>query len=239
MNRIAIKSMAELPDRQPVYALVGEVDLVVVRYDQSVSVLYGRCLHRGALLADGRVEGHNLICGVHDWDYRLDTGRSEYNNQEVLQKFTAWIEDGQVWVDTDEIAGWATIHPQPYQREAYLGLYADVHGGEDEPNVALIQDYARNGLRKVGHHGVVGAMGVPGRLLPAWDDLQFVTAQLHRMPLLDDEPVGTEVIIGPNAKKPLRLAIPLLVSDMSFGSLSQSAKVALAQGAEAAGTGIC
>jgi len=239
MNRIAIKSMAELPDRQPVYVLVGEVDLVVVRYDQSVSVLYGRCLHRGALLADGRVEGHNLICGVHDWDYRLDTGRSEYNNQEVLQKFTAWIEDGQVWVDTDEIAGWATIHPQPYQREAYLGLYADVHGGEDEPNVALIQDYARNGLRKVGHHGVVGAMGVPGRLLPAWDDLQFVTAQLHRMPLLDDEPVGTEVIIGPNAKKPLRLAIPLLVSDMSFGSLSQSAKVALAQGAEAAGTGIC
>ena len=55
MNRIAIKSMAELPDRQPVYVLVGEVDLVVVRYDQSVSVLYGRCLHRGALLADGRV----------------------------------------------------------------------------------------------------------------------------------------------------------------------------------------
>jgi glutamate synthase domain-containing protein 2/nitrite reductase/ring-hydroxylating ferredoxin subunit len=239
MNRIAIKSMADLPDRQPVYALVGEVDLVIIRYDHSVSVLYGRCLHRGALLADGRVEGHNLICGVHDWDYRLDTGRSEYNNAETLQKFTAWIADDQVWVDQDEIAGWAETHPQPYQRGEYLGLYADLHGGEDEPNVGLIQDYARNGLRKVGHHGVVGAMGVPGRLLPAWDDLQFVTAQLHRMPLLDEAPVGTDVVIGPNAKKPLRLAIPLLVSDMSFGSLSQSAKVALAQGAEAAGTGIC
>jgi hypothetical protein len=32
--------------------------------------------------------------------------------------------------------------------------------------------------------------------------------------LLDDEPVGTDVDIGPGAKKPLKLDIPLLVSDM-------------------------
>ena len=62
---------------------------------------------------------------------------------------------------------------------------------------------------------------------------------MHRPPLLDDEPIGTDIVIGPKAKKPLRLAIPLFVSDMSFGSLSQSAKVALALGAERAGTGIC
>ena len=45
-------------------------------------------------------------------------------------------------------------------------------------------------------------------------------------------------MVGPNAQKPLRLKIPLLVSDMSFGSLSEPAKVALARGAELAGTGI-
>ena len=73
--KVAIWS--ELADRRPAYALVAGVDLVVIRYDDRVSVLYGRCLHRGALLADGHVEGHNLICGLHDWDYRLDTGVSE------------------------------------------------------------------------------------------------------------------------------------------------------------------
>ena len=239
MNKVAVANWTELADRQPAYALVGEVDLVVVRHDNSVSVLYGRCLHRGALLADGHVDGDNLICGVHDWDYRLDTGVSEYNNKEALRKFASWVESDRVWVDADEIAAWAQAHPQPYRRDEYQGLYADPHGSEDEPHVKLIQTYAKNALRKTGHHGVVDAMGVPGRLLPSWDDLQFVTAQLHRMPLLDDEPVGTDVVIGPNAQKPLRLAIPIFVSDMSFGSLSQSAKVALAQGAERAGTGIC
>ena len=70
-------------------------------------------------------------------------------------------------------------------------------------------------------------------------DIQILTGQLARPLLLDDEPVTTELIIGPNAKKPLRLEIPLFVSDMSFGALSEEAKTALARGAEMAGTGIC
>ena len=240
MKKHAVANWDDLEDRQPAHALVGEVDLVIVRYDDRVSVFYGRCLHRGALMADGYVDGHNLICGVHDWDYRLDSGVSEYNNDEALQKFTAWVEDGQVFVDADEIAAWALEHPQPFDREAYLGAYADTsHGTEEEPYNALIQKYAREGLSKTGHHGVVAAMGVPRTELPSWDDIQILTAQLYRPPLLDDEEVGTDVVIGPSAKKPLKLDIPLFVSDMSFGALSASAKVALARGAELAGTGIC
>ena len=64
MNKTAVARVEDLADRQPAHALVEGVDLVVVRFDDAVSVLYGRCLHRGALMADGRVEGDNLICGV-------------------------------------------------------------------------------------------------------------------------------------------------------------------------------
>ncbi|MFA0698081.1 glutamate synthase-related protein, partial [Vibrio sp. 10N.222.49.C9] len=71
------------------------------------------------------------------------------------------------------------------------------------------------------------------------DDLQIMVAQMATKPLMEDIPVGTELVIGPNAKKPLKLKIPLFVSDMSFGALSEEAKIALATGAELAGTGIC
>ena len=240
MNKTAVADLNALPDRKPQYALVGEVDLVVVRFDDEVSVFYGRCLHRGALMADGFVSGKNLICGVHHWDYRLDSGVSEYANDEALPKFRSWIEDDKVWVDADEIADWAAENPQPFDRDAYLGLYADTsHGTAEEPHNALIRDYARDGLTRTGHHGKVESMGVPRDELPTWDDLQLLTAQLHKSPLLDDEPVGTDVVIGPNAQKPLRLDIPLFVSDMSFGALSEPAKLALSRGAELAGTGIC
>ncbi|MEE9329669.1 MAG: Rieske 2Fe-2S domain-containing protein, partial [Parvularculaceae bacterium] len=241
MTQIVIANWQELEDRKPTYALVAGVDLVIVRYGDEVSVLYGRCLHRGALMADGHVdENDNLICGVHNWDYRLDSGVSEYANSEVLHKFNATIENGEVTVDEAEIADWARTNPQPFKRDEYLGLYQDTsHAPHEEPFNALIQQYARDGLTKTGHHGVVDAMGVPRADLPDWDDIQFVTAQLHKQPHLDDEPVSTQTIIGPKAKKPLTLAIPLFVSDMSFGALSEPAKVALARGAELAGTGIC
>jgi glutamate synthase domain-containing protein 2 len=238
MNKVTIAGWSELQDRVPAYALVGNVDLVVIRYGEQVSVLFGRCLHRGALLADGFVDGDNLICGLHNWDYRIDSGVSEYNNEEVLRKFDAWIEADKVLVDADEIAAWEKDHPQPYQRDRYQGLYVDVHGDAVEPHVKLIQDYATHGLSKSGHHGIVAAMGVPRQELPSWDDIQFVTAQVATAPRLDDEPVGTEVVVGPNAQKPLTLKIPIIVSDMSFGSLSEPAKVALARGAQLAGTGI-
>lgn len=112
-------------------------------------------------------------------------------------------------------------------------------GTAEEPTVELIHALATDGLSKTGHHGEMGAMGVPRQTLPQWDDIQVLTAQLATKPLSDDDEVGTELVIGPNAKKPLRLSIPLFVSDMSFGALSEEAKTALARGAELAETGIC
>jgi glutamate synthase domain-containing protein 2 len=214
MKKVALSSWDDLPDRKPQYGLVADVDLVIVRFDEQVSVLYGRCAHRGALMADGFVSGNNLICGVHNWDYRMDSGVSEYNNS-------------------------AEANPQPYNRDSYQGNYQDPTGTIDEPHVKFIRKLASEGLSKLGHHGPADAMGVPRDLLPKWDDIQFVVAQLHKLPRLDDEVVGTDIVIGPNAKKPLKLDIPLFVSDMSFGALSEEAKTALAKGAELAGTGIC
>lgn len=109
----------------------------------------------------------------------------------------------------------------------------------EEPHVALIHNLAKNGLEKTGHHGPMVAMGVPRADLPQWDDIQILPAQMTHKPLLDDALVETKVVIGPRADKPLVLDIPLFVSDMSFGALSEEAKIALAKGAELAGTGIC
>ncbi|MCG6659617.1 glutamate synthase [Halomonas campisalis] len=110
---------------------------------------------------------------------------------------------------------------------------------EEEPTVAFIHQLAEEGLSKMGPHGPITSMGVPRHTLPHWDDLQLMAAQLATRPLMEDADVATELVIGPEANKPLTLKIPLLVSDMSFGALSEEAKIALARGAEMAGTGIC
>jgi len=237
---IKIADFNSLPEKEPAHAQVLGTDLVLVKYGNEVSVLYGRCLHRGALLSDGFIDGHNLICGLHNWDYRYDTGVSEYAPDERLRKFSHSIIDGEVFVDEAEVAEFEQKEvPPPFNDNEYLGKYQDTHVEPAEPHNRFIQSLAKDGLTKVGHHGPTSAMGVERDRLPGWDDIQFLPAQLSRKPLLDEDEVETSVVIGPNAKKPLKLDIPLFVSDMSFGALSREAKLALSKGADMAGTGIC
>lgn len=239
MNKVKLIEFTKLNDREPEHCQLNSLDLVVIRYEDNFSVLYGRCLHRGALLADGRVEGNNLICGLHNWDYRIDSGVSEYNNNEVLNKFSSELKDGWVWIDEDEINEFLNEYPQPFNREQYQGQYADTHPEATEPYTSYIKDLAQNGLKNHGHHGPSSSMGVDRNTLPKWEQIQFLPAQLASRPLLDEDTVSTKVIIGAKAKKPLLLDIPIFVSDMSFGALSREAKISLSKGAEMAGTGIC
>ncbi len=239
IDAVEVAVFDQLENRTPTHAQVSKIDLVVIRYEDNVSVLYGRCLHRGALLSDGFVDGDNLICGLHNWDYRIDTGISAYNNSEVLYKFQEYVHEGKVYVDKTEVLEYEKEYPPQFDEDQYLGKFADTHPEDTEPYTRYIKSLAQDGLSKVGHHGATEAMGVDRNTLPKWENIQVLPAQMAKKPLMDDHEVKTEVVIGPNAKKPLKLDIPIFVSDMSFGALSREAKIALSKGAEMAGTGIC
>ena len=238
-NAIRVASFDDVPAGQPHGVSVGGVDIVLVRRGGTVSALHGRCPHRGALLGDGRVEGDLLVCGVHGWRYDSESGVSPVNPAVALTTFPAWVSDGVVYVDEASVAEFQRRAPAAYEDDGYQGRWITPADSSEEPFVTQIHELAAHGLDRVGHHGPMAAMGVPRDQLPKWDSIQLVTGQLARMPLLEDDTVDTQTVIGPAARRPLRLDIPLFVSDMSFGALSEEAKVALSAGAELAGTGIC
>lgn len=190
MNEHAISRWSSLQDRIPAYALAANVEFVVIRFDESVSVFYGRCLHRCALLFYAHIDDDNLMYGLHNWGYRYDTDISEYNHSNLLRKFAAWRDGDNVLVDLDEIAGWEQLNPQASDRAGYQGLYQDSHGSMD-------------------------TMGVPYIDLRGRNDIPLNVTQLHKPPLLDDHCVATDVTIGGDARQSLELAIPLFFSDMS------------------------
>ena len=79
-------------------------------------------------------------------------------------------------------------------------------------------------------------LGSPVVLSP-WEKLLLNPVHLHRFPVDDQEKIDTSTTIGPLAERPLKLAIPIMISGMSWGSaLSIKMKVALAKGASMVGT---
>ncbi len=81
-------------------------------------------------------------------------------------------------------------------------------------------------------------LGSPKKF-PNTDQVVFNTAQLAKLPTPADVSIDTKVTIGPDAARPLKINMPIIISGMAFGiGLTEKAKIALAQGASRAGTAI-
>jgi len=71
---------------------------------------------------------------------------------------------------------------------------------------------------------IIVSMGSQKKLLYSFDQIHFLPAQIDKIPLETNEPVNTSVIIGPQAKKPLKLPSPIMISGMSLGTVSLKVK---------------
>ena len=73
-------------------------------------------------------------------------------------------------------------------------------------------------------------IGSPLRLSP-WEKVLLNGRQLFELPVADENSIQTQVTIGPNAKKPLKIDIPIMATGMSYGgSLSLKLKEAIGKG---------
>lgn len=95
---------------------------------------------------------------------------------------------------------------------------------------------AEGGLRAEFGEVLSRPLGTPKKMV-GFDSLIFLPAQLATLTTKESHKVETRTVIGPKAKRPLKLEIPLLISGMGAGvPLSESVKIALAKGASLAGT---
>lgn len=225
-NFVEVLKTDELEESQGTTVFVNERDIALYKYEGDFYALDNTCLHRGGQLGDGSMDGPNVICPLHGWDYDVKTGHSRYNPGEVIATYPVKVENGRVLIDADQVP------PKPRFKDEYLGLYARRHDKLEDDMSAV------HGLAG-GSTGTVEAMGSTRRNYPNFDALYFLPAQLASFPLLEEEAVDTELIIGRKQKKPLHLKAPIYVSHMSFGALSPEAKTALAAGSAQFGTIMC
>ncbi|MEW6623262.1 MAG: FMN-binding glutamate synthase family protein [Bacillota bacterium] len=121
-----------------------------------------------------------------------------------------------------------TLLTEPYDRNLMEFASAAARVG--------MQNIVENSLRAEKGKVIHRPLGSPRKFIH-FEDLVFNVAQLQRMPTEEGINVDISVVIGPKSKKPLNLAIPIIISAMSFGTaLSKKAKIAIAKGAAKAGT---
>lgn len=86
-------------------------------------------------------------------------------------------------------------------------------------------------------HGVpVREMYGSTRKLPTFEELMFVPAMIDVLPVNPNQ-VNTEVVIGKNTKKPLKISTPIMLSAMAYGlSVNRATKICWGKASAAADT---
>ena len=98
------------------------------------------------------------------------------------------------------------------------------------------QIFLENSLRASQDHAIERPIGTP-LVFSHWEQLVFNPAQLSRIPARRRQEIALKTTIGQHTERPLTTDIPILIAGMSYGSaLSMKAKIALALGANMAGT---
>jgi len=90
------------------------VDVAVFRNaDDEVFALLDRCPHKGGPLSQGIVFGRSVACPLHNWTIGLHDGEAMAPDHGCAPRFSVKLEDGQVWLDSDELATRATDLVRP------------------------------------------------------------------------------------------------------------------------------
>jgi len=98
------------------------------------------------------------------------------------------------------------------------------------------QIIVENGMRAESGVLVKRPLGSP-KPMPHFQGLMFLPSQMADLPTKEKIQVDTRTVIGPCAKRPLELDIPLMITGMAYGlAVSERLKIALAKGASMAGT---
>ena len=122
------------------------------------------------------------------------------------------------------------------KKEASSGKAIEMNVGDDRNRLGNSFIFTPSVMNDIHIKASLGRYRMRGfslfKPIPTWDELTFLPGTLTRFVIEGyREKCETRTILGPRAKRPLDLDIPVYITGMSFGALSYEAKIALARGA--------
>jgi nitrite reductase (NADH) small subunit len=103
---IRIATTDSFPRREGRAVAVGGRELAIFNLGDRFLAVENRCPHQGGPLADGIVSGCTVVCPLHAWKVRLDTGTVDRPAaaDACVHTFSTRVEDGIVMVQLPAVA---------------------------------------------------------------------------------------------------------------------------------------
>jgi nitrite reductase (NADH) small subunit len=96
---IRLTSESELPPLNEAREFtVGDRVICVANVEGAISAMDNVCLHRGGPLAQGVIEGSDVICPWHGWAWNTRTGEAGHSPAAKVEVYPIKVENGDVLI---------------------------------------------------------------------------------------------------------------------------------------------
>jgi nitrite reductase (NADH) small subunit len=99
MPLVKVGSLAALPPGKVMEAEAGGNTYVICNAGGELHAYDGICPHAGGPLGQGNMEGNNLICPWHAWEYDCRTGVNDFDESVRLTKFPVQANGDDILID--------------------------------------------------------------------------------------------------------------------------------------------
>jgi nitrite reductase (NADH) small subunit len=79
-------------------AFVEGLPVALFKDGGQIYALFGGCPHAGGPLGRGWIEEGEAVCPLHQWRFKLESGRCTTVRGMGVHRFPCEVRDGEVWV---------------------------------------------------------------------------------------------------------------------------------------------
>ena len=97
---VRVTTLDNIPLREGRAVTIADRQIAIFNLGDRFLATENRCPHRGGPLCDGIVTGPSVVCPLHTWKVRLDTGAVDRpsGRTECVRTYPTRVEDGVVLV---------------------------------------------------------------------------------------------------------------------------------------------
>ena len=99
MPLIKVKALEEFPPGAVVEVQSGEETYAVCNVEGTLRCVEGICPHAGGPLGQGSLNGNQIVCPWHEWEFDTVTGVNDYDEDLILKTYPVVVQDGAVLID--------------------------------------------------------------------------------------------------------------------------------------------
>ena len=79
----------------------NDIPIAIFRKGKEVHAIDNRCPHRGGSLGNGEINGDVVTCPLHQWKFKISSGRCIQNNKINIYSYPVEVVSGRVKISIE------------------------------------------------------------------------------------------------------------------------------------------